>query len=386
MSTEKLIGLALLAASMAAGAQSVPATGFGSAAVAPAAGSGLQIGAVLDGSLASEELVLGGRSRGFALGHNELFIGGAIDPYFTGRATAVVHSHGDETELELEESFLETTSLPAGLQLRAGRFLAALGNLNEQHMHADDFIERPLLHRAFLGGHYFDDGIRAQWVAPTELYWRFTAEALSGRSLIEEAQNAPRAGAFTLGTRIGGDLGISHSWQLGLGYLRNRMDGAAGGAGHDDHDAGHDHGHGSRYWGRNLFIADALWKWAPNGNNRERQLRLAAEYARVTDLNEFARNSDIHEAWYLSAVYRFAPQWEAGVRYDVLKVREPHGDHFHSGRLNEASVALTWKPSHFSLLRLQWSGQRDRGGFDEARNAVFLQYVMSLGAHGAHAF
>lgn len=347
----------------------------------------IEIGLVLDGGFSSREGALAQRERGLALGHNELSLSGAVDHLFQARATAVVHSHEGETELELEEAFVETTTLPAGLQVRAGRFLAGLGYLNEQHLHADDFVERPLLYRAFLGSHYFDDGLRLSWTAPTRLYWRSTVEVLSGRQLVPQSRNDPRAGALTASTKIGGDWDASNSWQLGLSYLHNRRQAVME---EEDPDQGHahehDHAHGSRFGGRHLVIADAVWKWAPGGNNRQRQWRVSAEYARVSDLNEFARSSDVHEAGYLSVVYRFAPQWEAGVRVDELRVREPHGDHFHSGRLREASAMLAWKPTHFSALRLQLTGQRDRGGFDDAGHRVQLQYVMSLGAHGAHGF
>lgn len=345
----------------------------------------IEVGLVLDGGFSSREGALAQRERGLALGHNELSLSGAVDNLFQARATAVLHSHEGETELELEEAFVETTTLPAGLQVRAGRFLAGLGYLNEQHLHADDFVERPLLYRAFLGSHYFDDGLRLSWTAPTRLYWRSTVEVLSGRQLVPQSRNDPRAGALTASTKIGGDWDASNSWQLGLSYLHNRRQ-AVVEEEDSDHGHEHDHAHGSRFGGRHLVIADAVWKWAPGGNNRQRQLRVSAEYARVSDLNEFARSSDVHEAGYLSVVYRFAPQWEAGVRVDELRVREPHGDHFHSGRLREASAMLAWKPTHFSALRLQLTGQRDRGGFDDAGHRVQLQYVMSLGAHGAHGF
>ncbi len=373
----------------------VPVPAAAQAAPAFAAGAPIELGLILDGAVASDALALGARERGLAPGHNELTLGGRIDDRFAGRLTAVMHRHEGETELELEEAYIETTALPAGLQLRGGRFLAAVGYLNELHLHSDDFVERPLLHRAFLGGHWFDDGVRLSWVAPTRLYWRTTLEAFTGASLLPDAPRRGIAGAWTLGTQVGGDVGIEHSWQAGLSYLRNRLDTAslADGHGHghagdpDDHDAdGHDHAHGSRYAGRHMLVANAVWKWAPDGNNRARQLRVSAEYARVQGLNAFAGDRDLHEAWYLSMVYRFAPQWEAGVRLDELRVREPHGNHFHSGHLQEASVSLAWKPTHFSTLRLQWTSQRDRGGFDGAGDALFLQYVMSLGAHGAHPF
>ena len=45
---------------------------------------------------------------------------------------------------------------------------------------------------------------------------------------------------------------------------------------------------------------------------------------------------------------------------------------------------VDWSPSEFSRVRLQFS--RDRSQTGAADNQVFLQYVMSLGAHGAHKF
>ena len=48
------------------------------------------------------------------------------------------------------------------------------------------------------------------------------------------------------------------------------------------------------------------------------------------------------------------------------------------------SAMLDWSPSEFSRVRLQLS--RDKSRADEADNQVWLQYIMSLGAHGAHKF
>lgn len=374
-----LTGIALLALAPVALAQP---------AATPPAAPPIELGLVLDGAYSSHELALGSRDKGFGLGHTELTAGANVDDLFTGRATLALHTHDGDTELELEEAYVETTRLPAGLQARAGRFLSQIGYLNELHAHGDDFVERPLLYRAFLGSHWFDNGLRLNWVAPTELYWRTGVEIFAGKQLVQEPERNLRVGAATLSTKLGGDLNTSHSWQFGLAWLRNRLEPhheeEEEEEGHDEHD--HDHAHGARYTGRDMVIADAVWKWAPGGNNRERQLRLSAEYARASELNEHARSGDVHEAWYVSAVYRFRPQWEAGVRFDELKVREPHDDHFHDGRLQETAVSLAWKRSHFSTLRVQWTHQRDRGGFDEADDALQLQYVMSLGAHGAHPF
>ena len=278
--------------------------------------------------------------------------------------------------------------LPAGFQVRGGRFLSQIGYLNGQHAHTDDFSERPLLYRAFLGQHYFDDGARLNWVAPTGIFAQLGVEAFNGKRLNDTDSTRERIGIYTVNGRLGGDIGKSQSWQLGISWLRNQLHEQS-----DDHEHHHDHDevsdthmHGAHYRGRDLYLADAVWKWAPDGNNRERHLRLSGEYAHITRLNAHASSGDMHKAAYLSAVYRWHPQWEAGLRVDMLRVREPHDDHFHDGRLAEHSVMVAYKPSHFSTLRLQWTQQRDQGGFAQASNAISLNYVMSLGAHGAHGF
>jgi hypothetical protein len=45
---------------------------------------------------------------------------------------------------------------------------------------------------------------------------------------------------------------------------------------------------------------------------------------------------------------------------------------------------LDWSPSEFSRLRLQFARDEARPG--QADNQVYLQYIMSLGAHAGHTF
>lgn len=391
---------ALVRAALWLAACSAPAIVVAQPASLPVGTGPLEYGLVLDGAYTSREIGLAHRERGFGLGHAELSVGGRIDDLFSGRLTAGLHHHEGDTDVELEEAFIDTRPFANGLQLRAGRFLSQVGYLNERHAHADDFTERPLLYRAFLGNHWSDTGLRLNWVAPTALYWRIGIEAFDGDRLAGGSHGGRTVGVATLSTRLGGDLGLSHSWQVGFAVLRNRNASSTApdadrhdhqgddhdAADHDHDEAGHGHAHGARHTGGRMFVADAVWKWAPDGNNAACQLRLSGEYARVSGLGEFAGDDDIHEGWYIAAVYRFAPRWEAGVRTGALRVGEPHGDHFHRNRLRETSLMLAWARSHFSTLRLQWTTQRDRGGFDRAGDALTLQYVMSLGAHRAHAY
>jgi hypothetical protein len=48
------------------------------------------------------------------------------------------------------------------------------------------------------------------------------------------------------------------------------------------------------------------------------------------------------------------------------------------------SLMIDWSASEFSRLRLQFA--RDYSRMNETDNQIFLQYIVSLGAHGAHTF
>lgn len=339
---------------------------------------------MLDASASSSELALGQRDKGLGLGHSDINLSGPIGQALQGHVTGVAHTLERKLELELEEAWVQTRSLPAGLQLRAGRFSSQLGYLNEQHPHTDDFVQRPLLHRAFLGGHWVDDGVRINWTAPTDLYLRLGLEAFRGRGLVEEGRTTRQPGALVLSSRVGGDWGSSQSWQAGLSVMHNRREAlveVSEAEGHADA-----HAHAASFSGRRMWLGDVTWKWAPQGNNSQQQVRVSFEHAVISGLGPLSTSDDRHHASYLSAVWRFAPFWEAGVRTDLLRVRQLHEGQFEDGRLREAALMLAYKPSHAQTLRVQLTRQLDRGGFAAAAHAVQVQYILNLGAHAAHAF
>ncbi len=45
---------------------------------------------------------------------------------------------------------------------------------------------------------------------------------------------------------------------------------------------------------------------------------------------------------------------------------------------------IDWSPSEFSRVRLQFAQAKTAPGVTD--NEVFLQYILSIGAHGAHKF
>ncbi|MEO6154960.1 MAG: hypothetical protein ABIP16_04455, partial [Thermomonas sp.] len=120
--------------------------------------------------------------NGFSLGESELALSANIDDKFYGQVTLAIGSDDGADEVGIEEAFIDTTSLPGGLSVRAGRFFSNLGYLNSHHTHTDNFFDRPLAYQAFLGGQYDDDGVQLRWLAPTSMFVEVGGEVFRGQS------------------------------------------------------------------------------------------------------------------------------------------------------------------------------------------------------------
>ncbi|WP_020652340.1 porin [Massilia niastensis] len=334
---------------------------------------------------------IGPGARSFNLGESELTLSANIDPRFAGQATFAITG---ENEVEVEEAYIRTRGLGNGLNLKAGRFMSGIGYLNSQHAHAWDFVDTPLAYQAFFGGQYKPDGIQARWLAPTEIFLELGAELASGRNFPGNDRNSNGAGARSVFARAGGDIGASMSWQAGLSYLRTRA-----------LDRGYeDQGVATAFSGRSkVWVADAVYKWAPDGNPTQRNVKLQGEWMQRRESGSLAAldaSGDYRSrqsGWYLQGVYQFMPNWRAGLRHDRLSSGTTRIGLVDTGVLEAAlfpalaaydprrsSVMLDYSPSEFSRLRLQFARDKSRPGASDSQ--IYLQYIMSLGAHAAHSF
>jgi hypothetical protein len=330
-------------------------------------------------------------SRSFNLGESELTMAANIDPMFAGQLTFALSG---ENEAEVEEAFVRTRELGGGMNLKAGRFLSGVGYLNGQHSHTWDFADAPLAYQAFFGGQYKPDGVQARWLAPLDTFLEVGAELGSGRSFPGNDRNKNGFNAGSVFAHAGDDIGDSSSWRAGLSYLRT-------GSGGREYEFD---GIPNSFSGRStIWMADAVYKWAPNGNPTRTNFKLQGEYMRRKESGTLASNdlaggfASTQSGWYLQGVYQFMPNWRAGLRYDRLSSGSPFIGLVENGALGmdafpalagynpkRSSVMLDWSPSEFSRLRLQFARDEARPG--AADNQVFLQYIMSLGAHAGHIF
>lgn len=352
---------------------------------------------------------IGPPRRSFSIGETELAISANVDHLFRGNARFAVADEEDGSTIHTEEANIETLGLPAGLKLKAGRFLSGIGYLNQQHPHSWDFVDAPLAYKAFYGSRLSNDGVQLRWLAPTPFFLEFGAEVARGGGFPGSERNKNGSGLGTLFAKVGGDLGASHAWQAGVSYVRTR----ARDRGWEDVDA-LDGATQNAFTGRSAtWGADFVWKWAPNGDASRTNFKFQTEYFQRREngtlsfddsngSNVLGAVSDSYRSrqsgWYAQGVWQFMPRWRLGYRYDALNAGRMNIGLVDNGVLTAAdlpalerhsprrnSLMLDWSPSEFSRVRVQFARDTARGpGLTD--NQVFVQYIMSLGAHGAHQF
>ena len=346
--------------------------------------------------------MLGGEaSRGekrFHLGHNELSLSAKVDDMFYGKLTTAIAEHEGATEVELEEAFIETLALDHGLAVKAGRFFSDIGYLNNQHGHAWDFMDAPLIYRGLFGNQLIDDGLQLSWLAPTDVYFKLGVEATRGNRFPAGGATNEGNGNQAVFAKFGGDPGVSNAWQLGFSHWRADIEARSAGT----------HAHGTvsevpTFKGESEVNGiDFVWKWSPNGNSRERNLKIQAEYFQRSENGdiEMVGSSPLETStyqgkqsgWYAQTIYQFMPRWRVGYRYDHLNADNSGSDAavlaeaglVTNGHTPERStIMLDYSHSEYSRIRFQYAKDNS---YDDSDNLFFVQYIMTLGAHGAHSF
>jgi hypothetical protein len=209
-------------------------------------------------------------------------------------------------------------------------------------------------------------------------------------------------GSSNFFTTLGGDLGTGTAWQAGLSYLDTSPQDRT----YNDVDSTGTQVTNSFTGSSKLWALSGILKWAPNFNPTERYFKLQGEYFRRRENGNLVFDTaaaqtgsydSTQSGWYLQGVYQFIPMWRVGYRYDRLDAGTTSIALVDSGALTAAdfpvlakynptrqTVMVDWSPSEFSRVRLQ--AAQDKSRSDATDNQVFLQYIVSLGAHGAHKF
>lgn len=350
-------------------------------------------------------------NNGFNLNYGELVFSAAVDKYFD--LFAVIHA--GEAGAALEEAYANTRSLPFNTQLKFGKFLSGFGRLNGQHHHYWDFADQPLIYQGVFGSHgLLEEGVQATWLAPTRNYLLFGAEALQGDNEQNLGTKAIRvksnktnsdkdtafasqidgAGLAVGFVKTGFDMGKT-SWMAGASYGigKMRLDHTADEAPYAK--TGSVAISGLDLTGKYFLDATRYVMWQSEYIKRELTDGQVATYPSNSggagDDLIISKLSQNQSGYYTQLIWKFAPQWRTGLRYDAIDQNRinvngadkntPYGD--------RNTVMVEYSPTEFSRVRLQYAQNgalftedSERKRFDE----VLLQFNMAIGAHSAHSF
>lgn len=417
-------------AAVATPARQVPATGAAPLADAlsysagdVSLGIGMNIDVAAGGSTASNAVLKEGEAglqggghdpnkNGFTLQAAELVVAGAVDPYFDARATMVfLLDQEGETVVELEEAWAQTRGLPSGLQVRAGHYYTEFGRINPMHLHSWDFVDQPfIITRMFGGDGQRAPGARVSWLAPFPWYSEFIvgAQNCNGETMpsfcgeegiggfenaILKSRNFSDALTYSGRWLNGFDLSDTVSVNVGtsVAYGPNRT-----GPGNDT-----------------LIVGGDLYaKWQPERTERGfpfvawQTEALYRDYEAGFDVD---RTTLSDWGFYTQALWGFEPGWVAGLRFGYgdgsgENPAEPRNDDLNRSKRYRISPNITWYPTEFSKIRLQynhdWSEALPGAGVNaditdpatasphgsHTADTIWLQLGVALGAHGAHTF
>ncbi len=308
--------------------------------------------------------------NGFNLQGLELAASADVDPYFRFNASIVFGE-----EVEIEEAYATTLSLPGSLQARAGQLLTRFGRINPTHLHQWDFADQPLVIGKMLG----PDGNRGlgaelSWLTPLPWYVELVASMTNAtgeccaRSFYGDEDQGVR-GPQDLETVIALKQfhALSDDWSLATGLS------AALGPNASAEDA-------ETY----LFGADLYLKYRPITRESGTVVSLQAEA--IGRRREAPGGALTDMGLYGQLFYRFAQRWGAAARYDFVSgVADDPLDPGWTAARHRATAALTFYPTELSRLRLQGSADVPRY-IPDPIYAAFLTLEVAVGAHGAHPF
>ncbi|MGH7571586.1 MAG: hypothetical protein ACREMK_07060 [Gemmatimonadota bacterium] len=308
----------------------------------------------------------------FQLREIELGLQGSVDPYF--RYDAFLAFHGEA--LEIEEGYATTLALPAGLQVKAGKFLLPFGKVNLTHRPELHTIDYPLYIQAYFGEEGLSStGVRASWIgAPLGIFQELSLAATNGAEphAREEGEEEPeedeRAGEAK-------DLFDDLADRLWVAHLKNSFDltpasnlevGASWGtSATDDPERAR-----TTLWG-----LDAIWRWKPLALARYRSVILQAEAA----WREQPGPAEERFGAFVFGQVQLTPRVHLGGRYDVLEPPDPEAGTVHAGQ-----AVLRYFPTEFSQLRLAYERQAPEG--EDAIDRLLFQLTFALGPHRPHAY
>ncbi|MBI4946169.1 MAG: hypothetical protein HY840_07185 [Bacteroidetes bacterium] len=291
-----------------------------------------------------------------------------VDPY--ARADffySVKEDHATgEFSSEVEEGYLTTLSLPAHLQLRAGRFKQTLGRINPVHPHALSFVDMPDAYVNFFGEEGLKgDGASLSWLLPNHVFFQeLTVEAtnVAGESPSFERSKTNNF-IYLAHFKNFWDLSANATLELGISGIsgENRMKKIT-----------------------NIGAVVLTYKWKPVRYNT---------YKSVTFQNELYYSRAMLDSSTVNAIGFYSL-----LNVQIAKRTFVAGRFDYSNRPNSAqflqqsgSLALGWLATEFQKIEIEGKYTTMNEALPENNNEksfvqVYLRWIFVIGSHGAHVY
>jgi hypothetical protein len=289
----------------------------------------------------------------------ELGLQAVVDPYFR----ADIFTSFTPDGVDVEEAYATTLALPAGLQIRAGKFFTPFGRMNQQHPHVWEFVDPPLARTRLLAQETLSGpGAVVSWLTP--LPW-FAQIELTAQTTTPFDGLEPQ---FTGTGRLLQYFNMGDANTLGVGLsAAHRRELTSGGF-------------------RDLFGGDVYYRYRRPSSRSYLAVQgevYVRKFQGITQPDYTPGGSptlDTKAGWWVQAFWRQDPFIGYGVRYEEA----PASGISFPGTERRGSGVLDWYPSEFSRLALEASYDAlpgGKGGFEG-----LLHFEFGIGAHGAHPF
>jgi hypothetical protein len=339
--------------------------------------------------------------NGFNLNYAELGFTGTVDPYLD----ASVFLHFYDGGVEVEEAYFTSRNLPYNLRLRGGKFFSDFGRQNNQHHHAWQFSDMPLVYEAFLGNHGIQEiGAQLQWIAPTSNYLMFGLEALQGK-------NEMMFGHEAIANSYDEDNSLAQSASqpsLFVGYVKTSADigdttilaGASVAKGEsrmnhlDDEEESHAFSGDSTLYGvdltvKHFFDSYSSLTWQTEWLYRDIKGTEFDDNGASFDLESLRKKQ---AGYYTQLVYAPDQSWRMGLKYDNIYKNDVIVEGTNENKpknMDQYTAMVEYHSSEFARYRLQYSHSNALFSEDEQRqnlDSLIFSVNIALGRHNAHPF
>ena len=290
----------------------------------------------------------------FRIAEFELAFQAPLDPFSLAKAFVVQ----EEGEFEVEESYIDWTTLPGGLGLKFGAYRHDFGKLNRWHQHGLPQSNRPLVSQAFFG----EDGLRGvgaslSWLPSpflgdyNELWIQVTNDendvAFSGRGFDEPVITFHETNYWDLSEATYVELGVSASTGVNDELAEFRT-----------------------------LVLGTDWNlsWSPPARALYAGLELRGEF--LWQRRDGPEGASESIGAYTYATYKLNRQLFFGLRGDWTELPQEPGD-----SLWGVSPYIDWWQSEWVQIRAQYSYNSRMFEEPERENQLFFQVIWSLGPH-----